>query len=85
MRVEIVHLDSLYALYELGDCFRCDRRGLQTICIGSLITAGGPGHAAAETPLYACRACEQALMDIHHQAHTSPARQYVTAGLHHPH
>ncbi|MEV0035089.1 hypothetical protein [Streptomyces sp. NPDC050804] len=69
----------------MGDCFRCPRRGLQTVRVGSIISPGGPGHSDTEVPLYACRACEQALMAQRAEALLSLVRPYVRAGLHHPH
>ncbi|MFE1963301.1 hypothetical protein [Streptomyces sp. NPDC059479] len=69
----------------MGDCFRCDRSGLQTIRAGVMTSPGGPGHVAGETPIFVCRACERALLARHMEAQTSPARPYVRPGLHHPH
>ncbi|MGW6739741.1 hypothetical protein ACWGDX_03160 [Streptomyces sp. NPDC055025] len=69
----------------MGDCFRCDRTGLQTIRAGVITSPGGPGAITGETPIFVCRACEQALLARHTEAQTSPARPYVRPGLHHPH
>ncbi|MEW1722243.1 hypothetical protein [Streptomyces sp. NPDC093109] len=37
---------------------------------------------AAETPLFACRTCEQDLIVIHQRAHEPPGRRYVPARPH---
>ncbi|MFJ1645960.1 hypothetical protein [Streptomyces sp. NPDC088258] len=56
----------------LGDCFRCDRGGLQVSRVGELIGPYG------ETPLFACRSCAERLMGMGHHAHETPVRPYVT-------
>ncbi|MEW1719514.1 hypothetical protein [Streptomyces sp. NPDC093109] len=79
-----IHLAATHAAEPpaLGNCFRCPRRGVQTIRVGEISTPGGPGHTAAETPLFACRTCEQELIVIHQRAHEPPARRYVPARPH---
>lgn len=57
--------------YEMGDCFRCDRTGIQVTHVGEI--AGPEG----ETPLSACRACLERLLALHLGAHENPVRQYV--------
>lgn len=47
---------GLFPFAGMGDCFRCDRAGLQVIQIGELI---GP---AGTVPLFACRACTDRLI-----------------------
>ncbi|WP_405675783.1 hypothetical protein OG292_10855 [Streptomyces sp. NBC_01511] len=58
-------------VYELGDCFRCDRAGLQVTRIGEITGPEG------ETPLVACRSCVERLLAMHLGAHENPVRQYV--------
>lgn len=55
----------------MGDCFRCDRTGIQVTHVGEI--AGPEG----ETPLSACRACLERLLALHLGAHENPVRQYV--------
>jgi hypothetical protein len=45
--------------YELGSCFRCPREGAQVTRVGEITSEEG------ETPLYACRECEQELLVMH--------------------
>jgi hypothetical protein len=59
--------------WAMGDCFRCDRGGIQVAPIGEL-TGGG-----AVTPIWACRACVEQLAAMHESAHAPPVRPYVLA------
>ncbi|WP_405612055.1 hypothetical protein [Streptomyces sp. NBC_01508] len=58
-------------VYELGDCFRCDRAGLQVTRIGEITGPEG------ETPLHACRSCVERLLALHRSAHENPVRRYT--------
>lgn len=60
-------------MYALGDCFRCERVGIQVTDIGT-IEGGG-----AITPIRACRACVEQLTAMHESAHAAPVRPYVLA------
>ncbi|MEV7427845.1 MULTISPECIES: hypothetical protein [Streptomyces] len=58
---------------QLGDCFRCDRGGVQVIRVGELVGPYG------ETPLYACRCCVERLVAMGHHTQETPVRPYVGA------
>ncbi|RDG35688.1 hypothetical protein [Streptomyces corynorhini] len=57
----------------MGDCFRCDRGGLQVGRVGELLGPYG------ETPLYACGACTERLVTMHQQSRETPVRPYIAA------
>lgn len=59
--------------YVLGDCFRCDRGGIQVAPIGT-IEGGG-----ALTPIRALPSRVEQLTAMHESAHASPVRPYVLA------
>ncbi|MFE3830962.1 hypothetical protein [Streptomyces sp. NPDC059092] len=61
--------------YALGDCFRCDRTGIQTTRIGEIVSPEG------QTSIRACRSCVEVLIAIHRPA-DEPVREYVAQ---HPH
>ncbi|MEE1799549.1 hypothetical protein PUR57_12845 [Streptomyces sp. JV176] len=62
--------------YALGDCFRCDRTGIQTTRIGEIVSPEGT------TPIRACWSCVEILVAIHRPAYETPVREYVAQ---HPH
>lgn len=55
----------------MGDCFRCDRTGIQVTRVGEVVGPEG------ETPLDACRSCLERLLALHRAAHENPVRRYV--------
>ncbi|MFE3736807.1 hypothetical protein [Streptomyces sp. NPDC059134] len=67
------HLDGLD--FVLGDCFRCDRTGIQTTRIGEIVSPEG------QTPVRACRSCVEVLIAIHRPA-DEPVREHAAQ---HPH
>lgn len=60
--------------YVMGDCFRCDRAGIQVTYYGELV-----GDDERETPVFACRACVERLAAMHERAHENPVRQYMVS------
>lgn len=57
--------------YAMGDCFRCDRAGLQVKRFGEITGPEG------ETPLHACHSCIERLLALHQGAHANPVRRYM--------
>lgn len=57
--------------YLMGDCFRCDRAGLQVTRFGEIT---GP---AGDTPLFACQSCVERFVSLHRGVHQKPVRRYM--------